>query len=379
MDFDFTDDQYAFRESVRAFLGRHYPGPESASPRPNDIQHQALWTGLAELGLFSILVPEAAGGLGLDFVDLALLIEELGRVAASPLLIDTLVASHVLSQAEVSRQLLPLVEKLATGDQKVALAFSEPGAEDGPAGLESTITREGGRYRVFGRKMLVAEALRADYLLVACSPQRGDGALAIIPTKEAGVSIRLHECLDITAAYYEVSFDVAVVPENILVCNDYPNAQEHLFDAAALAAALLCTGIAGRALDGTLEFVRQRMQFGKPIGSFQAIKHRCADLAVKLGSSRSAAYYASWAFANQQPDQQRAISIAKSYCADTARLACNEAIQMYGGMGFTWDQGLHFFLRRTKMLEHGYGDAQYHNGRIVDAAINEISVQDQRR
>lgn len=369
MNFDFTDDQYAFRDSVRSYLARHFAGPQAASPRPDEVLHRKVWAGLAELGLFGILVPESTGGLGLDYLDLALLVEELGRVAAPPLLIDTLIASVVLSEERDRSAMGAVLKAMAAGEHKIALAFAEMSVCGGADSLRMSATRQGDAYRLSGRKILVAEAPRADHLLVACRTEGGHGVLALVPPTAAGVACRAHDSLDVTAAYHEVSFDTLVPSDRVFSSAGQRNPQERLFDAAALTTALLCTGIAGRVLDTTLEYVKQRMQFGKPIGSFQALKHRCADLAVTLGSSRSAAYYASWAFATGSAESTRAISIAKTYCAEAARLACNEAIQMHGGMGFTWDQGLHLFLRRTKMLEHSYGDAPYHNERIIEETV----------
>jgi alkylation response protein AidB-like acyl-CoA dehydrogenase len=134
------------------------------------------------------------------------------------------------------------------------------------------------------------------------------------------------------------------------------------------------TGIAGKVFDKAVQYVKQRVQFGKPVGSFQAIKHRCADMAVAVEASRSAAYYAAWALANESPDHGKAISIAKSFCGDTARFVCNEGMQLHGGMGFTWALGLHLYLRRAKLLEYTYGDATHHRKRVLAAALAELGA-----
>jgi alkylation response protein AidB-like acyl-CoA dehydrogenase len=139
---------------------------------------------------------------------------------------------------------------------------------------------------------------------------------------------------------------------------------------------MLMTGVAARVLDNSVTYAGQRTQFGKPIGSFQAIKHKCADMAVAVEASRSAAYYASWALAEDAPDRAKAVSIAKSFCGDAARFVCNEGIQIHGGIGFTWELGLHFYLRRAKVLEYSYGDAAYHRERVLAETLSELGVGD---
>jgi alkylation response protein AidB-like acyl-CoA dehydrogenase len=136
-----------------------------------------------------------------------------------------------------------------------------------------------------------------------------------------------------------------------------------------LAAQLL--GLADGALDLAVEYAKLRQQFGQPIGSFQAIKHRCADMAVAVDTSRSAAYYASWAMAEDSDDRAKAVSMAKSFCGDASRFVCNEGIQIHGGIGFTWELGLHFYLRRAKVLEYSYGDAAYHRERVLAETLAE--------
>jgi alkylation response protein AidB-like acyl-CoA dehydrogenase len=154
--------------------------------------------------------------------------------------------------------------------------------------------------------------------------------------------------------------------------NSFPASR--LLNACAFAAATFLTGIAGTVFERTVQYVKERQQFGRPIGSFQVVKHRCADMAVALDSSRSAVYYAAWALANDASDVDKAVSIAKSYSGDTARFICNEGTQLHGGMGFTWDLGLHRYLRRAKVLEYSYGDATFHRKRVLSASLAELAV-----
>ena len=146
-------------------------------------------------------------------------------------------------------------------------------------------------------------------------------------------------------------------------------ALHRLLDAGAAASALQITGIAARMLDLAAEYAGQRVQFGRPIGAFQAIKHRCADMMVQVETSRTAAYYAAWALSSGPAEAAQAVSMAKAYCGDAARSVCNEAIQIHGGIGFAWELDLHLYLRRAKSLEYAYGDATAHRERVLTAAL----------
>jgi alkylation response protein AidB-like acyl-CoA dehydrogenase len=168
--------------------------------------------------------------------------------------------------------------------------------------------------------------------------------------------------------------DVHVVRDDIIGGDPSPRSVDRLLDASGVIAATMMTGISGKVLDNAVTYAAQRTQFGKPIGSFQAIKHRCADMAVTIDASRSAAYYAAWALAEEAPDRAKAVSMAKSYCGDASRFVCNEGVQLHGGIGFTWELGLHFYLRRAKVLEYSYGDAAYHRERVVSETLAELGV-----
>ena len=157
-------------------------------------------------------------------------------------------------------------------------------------------------------------------------------------------------------------------------------AVERLIDVAATISAGLLMGSAAKMLETSVEYVKVRVQFGQAIGAFQAIKHRCADMVVALEAGRSAAYYAFWAVAEEASDRARAASMAKAYCGGVSRHICNETLQVHGGMGFTWELGLHRFLRRAKVIEHSFGDAAWHNERVLCATLAEVNAaRDERR
>ena len=255
---------------------------------------------------------------------------------------------------------------------KIAIAATEV---TGGFGLEETAAEAqpaGAGWRLTSTKIMVPHATREDLLLVVVRFQPGgEPGLVLIESGRSGMSIRAESTLDLVCRFDEVGFDgVEIHVTEVLGGVTSAAAVARLMDVSAAVAAIQMTGIAGRMLDIAVAYASERTQFGKPIGSFQAIKHRCADMAVSADAARTAAYYAGWAIAEDAVDRIRACSIAKSFCGDAARFVCNEAIQVHGGMGFTWELGLHHYLRRAKVLEYSWGDAAYHRERVIAETLS---------
>ena len=205
----------------------------------------------------------------------------------------------------------------------------------------------------------------ADLLMVLARVDGGVG-LVLVARDARGVSIRHHADIDPSSGLCEVTLDGAALMEGALVGHaGSGDVVPRLMDAAAIVYAGMAMGMAARMLDASVDYAKTRVQFGQPIGAFQSIKHRCADMAVAVEAGRSAAYYAFWTAAENDPDRSRAASMAKAYCGEVARDVCNETVQIHGGMGFTWELGLHRFLRRAKVLEHGFGNHVWHYERIM--------------
>lgn len=377
MDFDFSDEQYQFRDSVRAYLSKRFVGPKPSAPRPGPETVDQLWAGLTELGIFSLLVPEDFGGVGLSFVDLSLVLEEFGRALVPSGVLNTLIATDALVRFGSEEQKSALLPAVAEGRMRIAIAVTEPDAGYEAEDIKTAVSRSARDAKLNGKKILVADATQADKMLVVCrSCPSGDLGLLLLDARAAGIGLREHETLDPSGAYHEVDFkNVAVAPQDILILGQSAAAAQRVLDTTALTAATVMTGISGAVFDATVDYVKQRSQFGKLLGSFQAIKHRCADMMVSLDSSRSAAYYAAWALANDAADQAKAVSIAKSFCGDSSRFICNQGTQLHGGMGFTWELGLHFFLRRAKMLEYAHGDATFHRRRVLTETLVELEIE----
>jgi alkylation response protein AidB-like acyl-CoA dehydrogenase len=373
MNFDFSEEQYAFRDSVRELLkDRCHVAPD---PGADDVIEPAFWRQeLSLLGVYAALVPEEYGGLGLNWVDLTLTLEEMGRQLVPASVIDTLVATEVIGRCASKDQKARFLPAIAKGELSITLATQEAAPGRDGWGNTTRLSRGDDRYTLDGEKIMVANAKAADLLLVSAQVD-GQGAVVLMERGQAGVTHRPHRTMDLTSTYDQVTLqDVAVTAPQILGGHGAIDAEPWLLNAAAFASATFMTGIASAVFDRTLAYVKERHQFGRPIGAFQAIKHRCADMAVTLESSRSAVYYAAWALANDASDRDKAVSIAKSFCGDAARSICNEGTQLHGGMGFTWDLGLHTCLRRTKVLEHSHGDSTFHRRRLLEAALTELGA-----
>lgn len=373
MNFDFSEEQYSFRDSIRGFLEKHenVRAPDTGRVSSDDVD--LLWSKLADLGTFSLLVPEEYGGLGLNFVDLALVLEEFGRELVPSAVIETLVATELLARYGSAEQKASILPRIAEGRLKLSSAVAESTAGYDPADISAAVRPTASGRLLSGTKILVPAAGTADFLLVAAlCGDRGPGVI-LLERGRSGIELREHQTFDLMSAYHEVTFgNVAIADRDFLGGAPSRDAVLRLMDASAASAAVLMTGIAGKVMDTTVEYVKQRQQFGKAIGSFQAIKHKCADMAVAVDSCRSASYYAAWAFAGNTSDQAKAVSIAKSFCGHMSRMVCNEGIQLHGGMGFTWDLALHHYLRRAKLLEYSFGDAPYHRRRVTRAALDEL-------
>lgn len=372
MNFAFNEEQKSLADTVGQLLA-DFPG--LTAPEPVETGTTEVWQALAELGLFALLVPEADGGVGLSFVDLALAVEALGAGLAPSIVSSTLIATDIIAQFGSDRQRAELLPAIASGELKLAIATLESGGDYAPDGV--TVSIGGGR--ISGSKILVAGAEDANAYLVLA---RGEGrpALALVRREARGVSTRRHADIDGSSGLGEVIFDDASLGDDALIAHKEPGAAvERLLQVAPIVHALMEMGIAGRMLDTAVEYAKTRMQFGQPIGAFQSIKHRCADMAVAVEAGRSAAYYAAWAVSEQADDADRASSMAKAYCGEVARDVCNEAIQIHGGMGFTWELGLHRFLRRAKVLEHGFGDHAWHYERVVAATLASAPQQEAAR
>jgi len=370
MYFDLTDEQQAIKSTARDFLAARYKSERIRQLTKSEHGfEQSDWQEMAELGWPGLALPEEWGGQGLGIVDLVVLFEEMGyALAPSPLLSNTVVGL-ALSFCGSDEQRERLLRPLAAGELRGAPALWDAGSSATIGEFTMEARADGDGVVLDGEKVLVMDAAAADFLLVATS----DGRRHVVERDATGVTVVPATSIDLTRCLYSVRFEgVQVAPENTLPAagSDY----FQVFHRACVAIAAESTGIAQRTLEMAVEYAKDRQQFGRPIGSYQAVSHRCAQMLLETENSRSAVYGAAWA-ADAEPDSlPTAASIAKAYASDAGWRVPDASIQVHGGIGFTWEHDLHFFLKRGKANAATLGDAKWHRERVADAVLAEAAA-----
>jgi alkylation response protein AidB-like acyl-CoA dehydrogenase len=344
VDFEFSDDQELLRDSVRRYLADRAPIADVREHYGEAAPVGEAWSGLAELGLTGMLAPESAGGAGMGMVDLALPLGELGRaVYSGPVASSAVGATSLLGARPDDAVAAEWLPRLVAGTAVGTVASTDA------RGSGTALT--GGRVR--GTKVHVPDAPVADLLLVVVDAD----TVVAVPTGTPGVTVTPLETVDGSRTFGTVKLDD--VPGTVL--SGVADARAAAEDRLALAYVLDGVGAAARALELAVGYAKVREQFGRPIGSFQAVQHLAADMlrAVELG--RSAAYYAAWACDQADPtERHRAVTMARAFAADGFYRVGATAIQVFGGVGFTWEHDVHLFYKRLLTLQHFGGSASDH-------------------
>jgi len=365
MYFDLTDEQQAIKSTAAGFLASRFKSERIREIAASDDGFdEAGWKEMAELGWAGLALPEEWGGQGLGVVDLAVLFEEMGyALAPSPLLSNT-VAGLALTVAGSDEQRERWLRPLAAGELRGAPALLDAGTSAEPLRFELEGEESGDGLVLNGEKVLVMDAASADFFLVATA----DGRRHIVERNADGVTVTPEESIDLTRRLSSVKLDgVTVAPENTL-----PGAAEDylpVFHRACVALAAESTGLAQRALEMSVAYAKDRQQFGRPIGAYQAVSHRCAQMLLETENSRSAVYGAAWAADAEPESLPLAASMSKAYASDAGWRVPDMAIQVHGGIGFTWEHDLHFFLKRGRANAASFGDAKWHRERVADAVL----------
>ncbi len=373
MNFGFNDEQELLRSTARKFfenecgsdtVRRLMETPEGISPE--------LWKKIAEQGWLGLVYPEAYDGMGLGLVDLVVLMEEMGRaVVPGPFFSAVVLGGLAILEAGSEAQKKEWLPRIAAGDKRVALAWMEPSAQLGPAGVTLAATEKGDRYRLSGTKLFVSDAHTADALVVAARTKAGAGADGVshflLPRGTAGLQVSLLPTMDQTRKLCEVTCaDVTVGADALLgAANAGWAPLARVLDRATVALCAEMCGGAQKVLDMTVEYAKIRQAFGRPIGSYQGVKHRAADMLVDVENSKSITYYAAWALDEGAPEAALAVSMAKAYVSDAYRRVAAAGIQLHGGIGFTWEHDLHLYFKRAKGSEFTFGDATHHRERVA--------------
>ena len=372
MEFELSETQRVMQQAARAFLKKQCNAERvremMATPTAVD---DALWQGVAEQGWTAITIPEAHDGLGLGPIELAAVAEEMGRACLPGPLFSTLWAAKVVetSASPYAAEVLP---KIAAGEIRATVACFESAAGWDAERAQTAAVEDGDAIRVTGTKTMVTDAAAADVIVVAARRSAETILLAVKPDDD-GVEISPTSAMAATRPVARVTLaNVRVPAERVLATGGAADAA--LTAGAALANVMLCGELVGAMqwiLDTTTEYAGTRKQFDRPIGSFQAVQHMCADMLLYLESARSATYYAAWSLAESEDDAQAAVSIAKAYAADAAHEVGNRGHQVHGGIGFTWEHNLHLYYKRATLSATLAGDATFHREllarRYVDA------------
>jgi alkylation response protein AidB-like acyl-CoA dehydrogenase len=375
MDIKLNEDQQEIARQARRFFENECPMDYVREMFEDDRGFtDAVWGKMVEMGWTAMLLPEAYGGLEMDLMDLCVVFEEMGRaVIPGPLFSTVLLAGETVKEAGSDAQKEKYLSGIAAGELRGTLALSEPDSGADPDYVQMEVKEAGDGFVLDGTKLFVADAHTADFLIVAGRTKAGSTAaqgltLFLVDPALEGVSISLLPTMDATRKLCAVEFKkVQVGQQDVLGERD--QGWTYLTKVLRRAQVGLCAenvGGAQRCMEMATEYAKERIQFDQPIGAFQAVKHRCAQMFLEVESSRSLLYWAAWCQAQEDAKEAAlAASAAKAYCSENFKNVACAAIQILAGTGFTWEHDLHFFLKRAKANEVSLGDPAYHREEII--------------
>ena len=373
MDFGFSEEQELLRATARKFLENECSSEfvRKRMAEPGGVTDE-FWAKVAEQGWLGLVFAEEYGGSGLGFVDLTVLMEEMGRAVMPGPFFSTLLGGLVILEAGSDAQKKEWLTKIAEGEARVTLAWTEPNARWDAAGVTTTAKAGGSGFTLSGTKLFVPDAHVAQALVVVARTHEGkkpeEGiSLFVVPAGAKGLSVKLLPTMDQTRKLCEVKLDDVAVPSTALLgAKDGGWAPlARVIERATVALCAEMCGGAQKVLDMTTEYAKIRVAFGKPIGSYQGVKHKAADMLVDVENAKSLTYYAAWAVDENVPEAPLAASMAKAYTSDAFRKVSGAGIQLHGGIGFTWEHDLHLYFKRAKSSEATFGDATYHREKVA--------------
>ena len=376
MDFELNETQNLFQRSARELFAQECPPTlvremiERSEPYSDSI-----WEKLVEQGWTGLIFSEEDGGLGLGTVELAVAFEEMGRALVPGAFLSTVALAGPLIQKACSIEYRTArLQAISEGRSKATVALLEESANWNPDSVELTATAADGGFKLNGKKLFVSDASVAD-LIITVARAGSELVLAFVNRSAAGITIKPMAGIDATRSLSVVEFnDVMINSEDVVADGSKARAAlEYALDVATLAVTAEMVGGMQWLLDASVEYAKTRKQFGKPIGQFQAVQHHCANMLLMTESARSAVYYAAWQMSNDPEQASLAVSVAKAYASDSYREVGNLAIQVHGGIGFTWDENIHFYYKRAKAAELMFGDATYHRERIARLIVDRTS------
>jgi alkylation response protein AidB-like acyl-CoA dehydrogenase len=371
MDLGLDEAQQMLKTTARAFLEAECPTSYVREMEEDERGFTAeLWAKMADQGWLGLIVPETYGGVGMSFFDLSLLLEETGRaLLPGPLFSDVVLGGMAIADAGTEAQKQELLPGLAQGQIIVTMALTEPNTRLDAVGIETRATQREDGFVINGTKLFVPYAHVSDYLIVVTrtGDEDEDITLFLVPRETTGVSVQLLKTIA-SDRQSEVVLDDVSVPRSA-VLGEAGKGWKTIKKVLAWGAAGKCAEMSGGAqavLDMTVEYAKQRVQFGRPIGSFQAIQHHCADMATDVEGSRYLTHQAAWRLSNGLP-AEREVAIAKAWVSDAYSRVCAVAHQCHGAIGFTKEHDMQLYSRRAKAAEVAFGDSDHHLQTVATA------------
>jgi alkylation response protein AidB-like acyl-CoA dehydrogenase len=363
VNFDLTDEQQMLQAAAREFLASRLKSETIRRLADSeDAFSEDLWREMSELNWPGLMVSSDYGGQELGTVELAVLMEQLGYALVPGPILSATLAAIGLETAATDEQKERYLAPLATGEQRGTLALWDAGAGWAPDDITLEPERSNGGYTLNGEKLFVMDAATADFFIVGAKQDRR----FIVERDAPGVTITPTPTIDATRKQYAVKLD------GVKVTDDAAFGEAGVLDPArdraytALAAEL--TGIAQRTMEMAVQYAKERKQFDRPIGAYQAVSHRCAQMLLETEGARSATYYAAWAADNEPDTASLAASMAKAYASDAGPRVAGSSLQVHGGIGFTWEHDLHLWLKRANSDAVLFGDAPWHRERVAKLA-----------
>lgn len=365
MDFGFSEEQEMLRDAAKRFLTDNCSTKFVRQMMADETAHDpAFWQKLVGQGWPGLLIPEQYGGTDGTFLDMTVVIEEMGKaILPGPFFAAALLGAPTFIEGASDALKKEFLPKMAEGKFIATLAIAEASGRFDGGGVEIKANKKGSGYTITGEKFFVPDAHVADAIVVAARTG-GSGengvTLLCIPAKEKGVTVTQLKTVDMTRRVCHVKFDNVQADTVIGKENEGWPVVRRVLDIATAALSTEMVGTAQKSLDLAVEYAKTRVQFGKPIGSFQAVKHKCVDMMVAVENARSLSYYAAWTVDERVPEAATAVPMAKAYASDMAKNVTSEAIQVHGGIGFTWEHDCHLYHRRALAGEANLGNAPIH-------------------
>jgi alkylation response protein AidB-like acyl-CoA dehydrogenase len=360
VNFAFTEEQEELRSFIRSFME-----DKSAEATVRELMDtdkgydSAVWSQMAEqLGLQSMIIPEEYGGQGFGYVELGIALEEMGRcLLCAPFFSTVVLAGNAIIHSGNEDAKTALLPGIADGSTIATLALAEANGRWDAEGITVEATGTGDGTTITGEKMFVTDGGTANLFVVAARAENGIH-LYTVDGDAAGLSRENLSTMDQTRKQARITFE-GTPASHLCDTNDFAYISK-ILDLAVVALANEQVGGAQFVMDMAVQYAKDRVQFGRPIGSFQAIKHKCADMLLEVESAKSAAYYAAWCASEMNEELPSVASLAKAYCSEAYFHCAAENIQIHGGIGFTWEHPAHLYFKRAKSSELIFGDPAYH-------------------